>query len=154
MHQKSKRKNDAIMRTRTVTSLFFFFFFCCCTLLRKQNAFRLRLCELYSVVRVLTLNLGLCISSHLRILSVYVTNPVRGLPSNCHQRSPFHYSDSHTKQTVSHYLGLHFPCAISLITRSPVANYTHYITTTQILLKRPSNRCVRLEVALRRMISA
>ncbi len=63
---------------------------------------------------------------------VSVTNPVRGLPSNCHQRSLFHYFDSHTTQTVSHYLGLHFPCAISLIIRSPVTNYTHYITPTQI----------------------
>ncbi len=43
--------------------------------------------------------------------------------------------DSHTTQTVSRYFGVHFPCSISLITRSPVANYTHYITLTQILLK-------------------
>ncbi len=49
--------------------------------------------------------------------------------------TPFHYIDFHTTQTVSRYLGLHFPCVISLITSSPAANYTHYIAPTQILLK-------------------
>ncbi len=44
---------------------------------------------------------------------MYVMNPVRGLPSDCHQRLPI---DSHTAQTVTHYLGLHFPSSIALIT--------------------------------------
>ncbi len=44
-----------------------------------------------------------------------VTNPVHGLPSNCHQRSLFHYINSHTTQTVTHHPGLHFPCSIALI---------------------------------------
>ncbi len=30
-----------------------------------------------------------------------VKSPVRGLPSNCHQRSLSHYTDSHTMQAVT-----------------------------------------------------
>ncbi len=56
-----------------------------------------------------------------------VTNPVHGLPSACHQRLPFHYIDFHITQTVACHSALHFPCSISLITFSPVANKTHYI---------------------------
>lgn len=36
-----------------------------------------------------------------------VIKPVCSLPSDCHQRSPFQYIDSHTTQTVSCYLRLH-----------------------------------------------
>ncbi len=42
-------------------------------------------------------------------------NPARGLPSDCHQRSSFHYIHSHTTQTVLCHSGLHSPCSIALI---------------------------------------
>ncbi len=44
-----------------------------------------------------------------------VTNPVHGLPSACHQRSPSHYIDSHITQTVACHSGLHLAYSISLI---------------------------------------
>ncbi len=70
-----------------------------------------------------------------------VTNPVHGLPSDCHQRSLSHYIDSHTTQTVTHHPGLHFPCSIALIGSTWNQSHTHYFTPTQILLKSPSIVC-------------
>ncbi len=71
-----------------------------------------------------------------------VMNPVRSLLSDCHQRSLFHYIDSHTTQTVTHHPGLHLPCSIALIGLTCSQSHTHYITPTQILLKLPSIVCV------------
>ncbi len=53
--------------------------------------------------------------------------PVRGLPSDCHQRLPI---DSHTAQTVTHYLGLHFPSSIALITHRCNLSDTPYKPST------------------------
>ncbi len=47
-----------------------------------------------------------------------VTNPVRGLPSTCHQRSPSHHIDSHTTQTGSLHLALQFPSSTALTTHT------------------------------------
>ncbi len=49
---------------------------------------------------------------------VSVTNPVRGLPSDCQKRSPLHHIDSHTTQTVTCHAGLQFPSSIALITHT------------------------------------
>ncbi len=68
----------------------------------------------------------------------YVTNPVHGLWSNCHQRSPLHHIDSHTTETVTRHSGMHSPSSIALTTHSCNQSHTHYITPTQILLKLPS----------------
>uniref|UniRef100_A0A671MY83 C-type lectin domain-containing protein n=1 Tax=Sinocyclocheilus anshuiensis TaxID=1608454 RepID=A0A671MY83_9TELE len=54
----------------------------------------------------------------LTALLVGVTNPVRGLLADCHQRSLSHYTDSHATQTVTHHPGLHFPSSIALITHT------------------------------------
>ncbi len=43
-----------------------------------------------------------------------VTNLVHGLPSDCHNRSPFHHIDSHT----THHTGLYFPSSIALMTHT------------------------------------
>ncbi len=56
-----------------------------------------------------------------------VTNTVLGLPSNCHQRSPFRHIDSHTTHTVTRHPGLHFPCSIVLIALACSQSLTHTI---------------------------
>lgn len=73
--------------------------------------------------------------NHLKYLTVI--NSVRGLPSARHQRSPSDYIDSHTTQTGTCHPGLHFPYSISLITRSPVSNYTHSKDWSQTTIQHP-----------------
>ncbi len=65
------------------------------------------------------------IAMHYNIIAV--TNPVRGLPSAHHQRSPSDYIDSHTTQTSTCHHGLLFPCLISLFTFTPAAYNTLYL---------------------------
>ncbi len=63
------------------------------------------------------------------IVFILVLNPVHGLPSACHQRSPFHNTDSHTTQTVIRHSGLRFPSSIALIT------HTHSCILSDMLYK-------------------
>ncbi len=60
---------------------------------------------------------------------VVVTNPVRGLPSDCHKRLPLHHIDSHTTQTVTCHSRLQFPSSIALITHTQL---NALITHTQL----------------------
>ncbi len=53
-----------------------------------------------------------------------VMNQVHRLSFGRHQRSLLHHIDFHTAQTVTYYPGLHFPAAISLITRSHLRTIT------------------------------
>ncbi len=55
-----------------------------------------------------------------------VTNPVHALPFTRHQRSPAHHIDSCTTQTVTYYIGLHFPSSIALTTHTADStNHAH-----------------------------
>ncbi len=58
-----------------------------------------------------------------------VMNPVHGLSSTCHQRSLFHYIDSHTTQTVTCHSSLQFPSSIALITHSHLLPITQFISS-------------------------
>ncbi len=62
-------------------------------------------------------------------MTLSVMNPVRGLPSDCHKRSPLHHIDSHTTQTVTYHSGLQFPSSIALITHTQL---NAVITHTQL----------------------
>ncbi len=62
-------------------------------------------------------------------------NPVHGLPSSCHQRSPFHYIDSHTTQTVTCLSGLQFPSSIALITHSHLLTIRHALQALAFLVQ-------------------
>ncbi len=67
-------------------------------------------------------------------LSVWqaVTNPVCGLPPDCHQRSPFYRIDSCTTLHITH--GLQFPSYIALTTHTQLIaliTCSHLRTITQ-----------------------
>ncbi len=85
-----------------------------------------------------------------------VTNPVRGLPSDCHKRSPLHHIDSHTTQTVICHSGLQFPSSIALITHTHT--HTHTAECTDYTYTAESNQTYFISLGLplsdRRVLSS